>query len=151
MAIAIKVMKPGKAAESSEVCGGMISVSGEVGVNGMVELCQRVLDGKGVSDEWQTSMLVLIFKEKGDVRNCNTYRGVESLEHAMKVVERVLEKKNRELVNIDSMRFGFMPEEEQQTHCLLHKECKRNIGIRRKSCTCVLWILRRHLIEFQEK
>ena len=31
----------------------------------MVELCQRVLDGKGMPDGWQTSVLVPIFKEKG--------------------------------------------------------------------------------------
>ena len=38
----------------------------------MVKLCQRVLDGKGMPDEWQTSALVPIFKGKGDVSNCNT-------------------------------------------------------------------------------
>ena len=54
-------------------------------------------------------MLVPIFKENGDVRNCNTYRGVKLLEHAMKMVEKVLETRIRKLVNIDSMQFGFMP------------------------------------------
>ena len=51
IAIAIKVMKPGKAAGPSEVCVEMISASGEVGVSVMVELCQRVLDGKGMQDK----------------------------------------------------------------------------------------------------
>ena len=50
-----------------------------------------------------------VFKGKGDVRNCTTYRGVKLLEHAMKIVERVLERRIRELVNIDSMQFGFIP------------------------------------------
>ena len=109
MAIAIKVMKPGKAAGSSEVCTEMISAGGEVGVSVMVELCQRVLDGKGMPDEWQTNVLVPISKGKGDVRNCNTYRGVKLLEHAMNMIERVLERRIRELVNIDSMQFGFKP------------------------------------------
>ena len=68
-----------------------------------------MLDEKGMPDEWQTGVLVPIFKGKGDVRSCNTYRGVKLLEHAMKIVERVLER-IRELVNIDSMQFGFMPE-----------------------------------------
>ena len=36
-------------------------------------------------------------------------RGVKLLEHAMKIVERVLERRIRELVNINSMQFGFMP------------------------------------------
>ena len=43
----------------------MISASGEVGISVMVELCQRVLDGKEMPDEWQTSVLVLIFKGRG--------------------------------------------------------------------------------------
>ena len=65
MAIAIKVMKPGRAAGPSEVCAEMISASGEVGFSVMVELCQRVLDGKGKPDEWQTSVLVPFFQGKG--------------------------------------------------------------------------------------
>ena len=46
IAIATKMIKPGKAAGPSEVCAEMICASGEVGVSVMVELCQRVLDGK---------------------------------------------------------------------------------------------------------
>ena len=109
MATTIKVMKPGKSAGPSKVCAEMMSDSGEVGVSVMVELCQRMLDGKGMPDEWQTSVLVPIFKGKGYVRNCNTFRGVKLLEHVMKIVERVLERKIRKLVNTDLMQFGFMP------------------------------------------
>ena len=36
----------------------MISASGEVGVSVMMEFCQRLLHGKGMPDEWQTSALV---------------------------------------------------------------------------------------------
>ena len=43
-------------------------------------------------DEWQTSVLVPIFKKK-DVRNCKIYSRVKVLEHGMKIVERVLEKR----------------------------------------------------------
>ena len=32
------------------------------------------------------------------------------LEHAMKIVERVLERRIRTLVNLNEMQFGFMPE-----------------------------------------
>ena len=109
MAMVIKVMKPGKAAGPSEVYAEMISARGEKGVSVMVELCKRVLDRKGMPDEWQTSVLVSIFKGKGDVRNCSTYREVKLLEHAMKIVERVLQIWIREIVNINSMQLGFMP------------------------------------------
>ena len=101
-----KMIKPGKAAQASEVCAEMISASGEVWISAMIELCQRLLDEKGMPDEWQTRALVSIFMEKRDVRNCNTCRGVKLLKHAMKIVERVLERRLRELVYIDSMQ-GF--------------------------------------------
>ena len=51
IAIAIKVIKPGKAAGPSEVCAEMISASGDVGIRVMVELCQRILDEKGMPHE----------------------------------------------------------------------------------------------------
>ena len=87
----------------------MISASGEVGVSVMMELCQSILDGKGMPDEQQTSVLIPIFKGKRDTTSCNTYRGVKLLGHTMKIIERVLERRIRELVHIDSMEFGFMP------------------------------------------
>ena len=40
--------------------------------------------------------------------DCGTYREVKLLEHAMKIVERVLENRIRGLVTIDDMQFGFM-------------------------------------------
>ena len=41
------------------------------------------------------------------MRNCNADREVKLLEHAMKIIERVLERRIRELLNIDSMPFDF--------------------------------------------
>ena len=37
------------------------------------------------------------------------YRGVKLLEHAMKIVEKVLERRLRCMVKVDEMQFGFMP------------------------------------------
>ena len=42
-------------------------------------------------DDWKTSVLVPIFKGKGDLMNSGSYRE-KLLEHAMKIVLRVLEK-----------------------------------------------------------
>ena len=36
------------------------------------------------------------------------YRGVKLLEHAMKIVEKVLERRLRCMVKVDEMQFGFM-------------------------------------------
>ena len=62
--------------------------------------------------------------------DCGAYRGVKLLEHAMKIVERVLENRVRGLVMIHDMQFGFMP---------------------RKGTTHALFILRRTQEEFPER
>ena len=73
------------------------------------KLCQKVLYGKGMPEEWKTSVVVPIFKGNRDVMDCGAYRGVKLLQHAMKIVERVLESKIRGLITIDDMQFRFMP------------------------------------------
>ena len=51
-----------------------------------------------------------IFKGKGGARNCIYRRVVKLLEHDMKVVERVLERRLCRIVYVDEMQFVFMPE-----------------------------------------
>ena len=88
---AMKKMKLGKAAGRSQVNMDMIMASGKFG--GIIKkLCQRILDGENVPEEWKTSV-VPIFKGKRDVMDCGAYSEAKLLEHAMKTVKRVL--KNR--------------------------------------------------------
>ena len=58
----------------------MINASGEVGFDVMMKLCQRVLDGKEMPENWKMNMMVPIYKEKEYVTNCSAYR-VKLLEH----------------------------------------------------------------------
>ena len=112
------------------------------------KLSQRVLDGKGMPEEWKTSVVVSIFEEKGEVMDFGAYTGVKLLEHAMKIAERVLENRIRGLVTIDEMQFGFMPGRTRLMHCLFRGECKRSFLEERKYCTCVLWTWKRHVIGY---
>ena len=98
-----------KATGPSEVSVKMIVASGEIGMKVLMELCQRILDGREMPDEWKTSVIVVIFKGKGDAVSCGSYTEVKLLEYAMKIVERVLERQIRTLVNLNKMQFGFMP------------------------------------------
>ena len=100
-------MKLRKASGLSEVSMEMINTSGKVGIDVMTKLCQRVLDGKGMPKNWKTSVMVPIYNEKGDVTNCNAYR-VKLLEHGMKIIEKVLEKRKKASVEVDDMQFGFI-------------------------------------------
>ena len=69
---AIQSMKSRKATGPSEVSVEMIVESGEIEVKVMMELCQRVLDGRGMPDESKTSVIAPIFKGKGDVTSCGS-------------------------------------------------------------------------------
>ena len=51
--------------------------------------------------------MVPIYK-KGDVMECGTYRGINLMEHAINVLERVVNKRLRESVDIVGMQFGFI-------------------------------------------
>ncbi|KAA3670323.1 uncharacterized protein DEA37_0010186 [Paragonimus westermani] len=106
---AIKAMKIGKAGGLSEVVAEHITASGNVGIDVITDIANRVLAGDDIPDDWRYSVLVPLYKGKGDVRDCGSYRGVKLLEHGMKVVERVFERRLRKMVNIDEMQFGFMP------------------------------------------
>ena len=109
IAEALQKMKSGKATRPSEVSLEIIVTSGKIWVKVMMELCQRILNGRGMSDEWKANVIVPIFKEKGDEMSCGSSRELKLLEHAMKIVKMVLEKQIRILVNLNKMQFGFTP------------------------------------------
>ena len=74
----------------------------------ILEIANEILNGSAMSKDWR-SIAVPIYKKKGIVMVCSNYRGAKLLEHVMKVVERLLEKRLRDIVKIDRMQFGFMP------------------------------------------
>ena len=105
---AIGKMKLGKAAGPSGVVADMLKAAGDDGMRWMTELCNAVVrDGK-IPKDWSRSWLVNVYKGKGDALECGSYRGIKLVEHAMKVLERVIERRVRNIVKIDSMQFGFM-------------------------------------------
>ena len=71
-----------------------------------------VIDRFEMPVEWVLSIVIPIYKVKGNIRNCICYRNVKLLEHGMKVVETVLEKRSCRIVTVGEMQFGFMPERE---------------------------------------
>ena len=101
-------IKQGKAAGLSEITTEMIVAGGRIAEEVMLQICQKILDKKGIPDEWKTSVVLPIFKGKGGVMNCGSYRGVKLLEHGMKVIERLLERRIRALVDFNQAQFGFM-------------------------------------------
>ena len=60
----IRKMKQGKAAGLSEVTMEMIVAGSRIAEEVMLQLCQQVLDGKGIPDEWKTSIVCQFLREK---------------------------------------------------------------------------------------
>ncbi|KAF7702584.1 hypothetical protein HF521_001867 [Silurus meridionalis] len=62
-------------------------------------------------EEWRRSVLVPIFKNKGDVQTCSNYRGIKLISHTMKLWERVVEARLREEVTICEQKESVRQEE----------------------------------------
>ena len=58
-------------------------------------------------------MIVPMFKGKGDVMSCGSYKGVKLLEYAMKIVEGVLERQIQSLINFKKYSLDLCQEKEQ--------------------------------------
>ena len=61
-----------------------------------------------IPQDWKSSVVLPIYKGKGDPMECGSYRGIKLLEHAMKVAEKIFEHRIRQQINIDDVQFGFM-------------------------------------------
>ena len=55
--------------------------------------------------------MICFFKEKGDVLESKNYRGIKLLEHILKILEKIIDKRQKKLVEEDQIQFGFRPEQ----------------------------------------
>ena len=150
---AIGKMKLGKAGGPSGVVADMLKAAGDEGTRWMTELCNAVIKEGKIPTDWSRSWLVNVYKGKGDALECGSYRGIKLVEHAMKVLERVIERRVRNIVKIDSMQFGFMAGKSTTdaifiVRQLQEKYFRRSIWRGIKSFGWLLWIWRRLLTGF---
>ena len=69
----------------------------------------KIEEQEHITDERRESVLVPIYKEKGDVQECQNYWGIKLLSHTMKIWDRIVEKRVRDEVEVAEEQFGFMP------------------------------------------
>ncbi|KAK3571533.1 hypothetical protein QTP86_013162 [Hemibagrus guttatus] len=106
---ALKGMKSGKAVGPDDIPVEVWKCLGEAAVEFLTSLFNRVLESERMPEEWRRSVLVPIFKNKGDVQSCSNYRGIKLMSHTMKLWERVVEARLRKVVEICEQQYGFMP------------------------------------------
>ena len=73
-----------------------------------VEVFREVWRLEKIPDEWTRSVIMPIFKNKGDILDCKQYRGIKLLEYRLKILERVLYERVRKMMEVDPRQFGFM-------------------------------------------
>ncbi|MCJ8749608.1 hypothetical protein PDJAM_G00178240 [Pangasius djambal] len=74
---ALKRMKTGKAVGPDDIPVEVWKCLGEAAVEFLTSLFNRVLEREKMPEEWRRSVLVPIFKNKGDVQGCGNYRGIK--------------------------------------------------------------------------
>jgi len=104
----LKKMKRHKAPGLSGLVAEMIQATGDNGIQWILDLCNGTVKEGSLPEDWKSSVVLPIYKGKGDPMECGSYRGIKLLEHAMKVVERISEHRIRQQIEIDDMQFGFM-------------------------------------------
>ncbi|KAI5618310.1 hypothetical protein C0J50_22292 [Silurus asotus] len=105
----IKRMKSGKSVGPDDIPVEAWRCLGEMAVEFLTRLFNTILEGERMPKEWRKSVLVPIFKNKGDVQTCSNYRGIKLISHTIKLWERVVEARLREEVTICEHQYGFMP------------------------------------------
>ena len=103
----LKNMKNGQASGPSGVTSDLLKGAGVTGVKELTKGYKRIEEEERVQEQWGESYTNTIYKGKGDALMCDKYREVRLMEHSMKVWEKILEGRLREIVEIDENQFGF--------------------------------------------
>jgi hypothetical protein len=73
---------------------------GDVAIVWLTKLFNIIFRSNKMPDEWRRSILVPIFKNKGDVQSYTNYRGIKLMSHTMKLWERIIEHRLRGVTNV---------------------------------------------------
>ena len=87
----LRKMKKGKAQGPDDIPVEAWIALGNKGVEFLVKFFNRLLRGEKMPDEWRRSMLVPLYKGKGDIKEC----GIKLVSHTMKLWERIIEARIR--------------------------------------------------------
>ncbi|TWW62709.1 hypothetical protein D4764_04G0013560 [Takifugu flavidus] len=106
----VKKLLSGKAPGVDEIHPEFLKALDNVGLSWLTRLCNIAWTSGAVPLDWQTGVVVLLFK-KGDWRVCSNYRGITLLSFPGKVYSGVLERRVQRIVEpwIQEKQCGFRP------------------------------------------
>ena len=74
---ALRKMKKGKAVGPDELPVEVWKCIGEMGIKFLIRMFNRLLMSERMPKEWRRSVLIPIYKNKGDAQSCGKYRGIK--------------------------------------------------------------------------
>ena len=89
----MKRMKNVKAVGPDDIPVEVWKCLGEIALEFLTKLYNRTMERERMPEEWKDSILIPIFKNKGDVQSYSHYRGIKLISHTMKLWERVVERR----------------------------------------------------------
>jgi len=129
---ALKEMKRHKAPGLSGLLAEMIQATGDTGTQWILDLCNGIAKEGSIRGDWKSSVVLPIYKGKGDPMECGSYRGIKLLEHAMEAVEKIFEHRIRQQIVIDDMQFGFMKGKETTDAIFMARQMQENLNVKGK-------------------
>jgi len=72
-------MKTGKAVGPDGILVKIWKCLGEQGLEWLTDLFSVIFRATKMSREWRTSTIISLYKNQGDIKNCNNYRGIKLL------------------------------------------------------------------------
>jgi hypothetical protein len=103
-------MKGRKAMGSDGIPIEVWTTLGDVAIVWLTKLFNLIFRSNKMLDEWRRSILIPIFKNKGDVQSCTNYRGIKLMSYIMKLWERINEHRLRGVTNVTENQIRFMLE-----------------------------------------
>ena len=86
-----------------------------------------------IPEDWTSSVVLPVYKGKGNPMECGSYRGIKFLVHAMEVVERIFEHRIRQQIEIDDMQFEFMKGKGNIDAIFMARQMQENFRVKGKN------------------
>lgn len=120
---AIKQLKTGKAPGRDKITTEMVKNMGEEGTVLLLKICNKVWKEEQVPKDWEMGLIIPIHK-KGDTKDCSNYRGITLLSTAVKLFEKIIEKRLRKQIepSLSDTQSGFRKNKCTQDHVFAIKE-----------------------------
>jgi len=106
---ALKRMKEGKSMGPDGIPIKVWRCLGNIAIVWITKMFNNIFRSNKMSEQWRRSILVPIYKNKGDIQSCTNYRGIKLMRPRYEVMERVIEQRLRGTTQISTNQFGFMP------------------------------------------